>query len=171
MGFDEPDAKHRLAASVSGGTNPATLARNFFKAYYTGRSKPDFKQPKGIVTATIDKKAVEVLGEPLLATRLTPEGYRISEVFKTGTQPTRESSVWRAPQAARSFYVSHTQAGQPLLVIEPSENAVYRVQRDAVGESFILTELRGQTGETLYFADASAAPGVVYTYRVIPVHA
>ncbi len=171
MGFDEPDANHRLSSSVSGGTNPASLARDFFKAYYANRKRPDFVQPGGIVTASIDKKAIEVLGEPMLATSLTPESYRLKEVFKNGTQPTRESSVWRAPQAARSFYVSHTDAGQPLLVIEPSESAVYRVQRDTIGESFILTELRGSTGETLYYADTSAVPGVVYTYRVIPVHA
>lgn len=171
MGFDEPDEQHRLSSSVSGGTNPASLARDFFKAFYANRRKPDFVQPSGIVTASIDKKAIEALGEPMLATRLTPEAYRIKEVFKSGTQPTRESSVWHAPQAARSFYVSHTEAGQPLLVIEPSENALYRIQRDAVGESFILTELTGTTGEKLYYTDASAVPGVVYTYRVIPVHA
>lgn len=171
MGFDEPDAKHRMASNVSGGTNPASLARNFFKAYYTGRSKPDFVQPSGIVSATIDKKALQVLGEPMLATSLTPSAYRLTEIFKNGTQPTRESSVWRAPAAARSFYVQHTEAGQPLLVIEASEQAVYRVQRDAIGESFILTELRGGAGETLYYADTSAKPGVTYTYRVIPVHA
>ena len=40
-----------------------------------------------------------------------------------------------------------------------------------MGESFILTELRGYVGETLYYADSKAAPGVTYTYRVIPVHA
>ena len=45
------------------------------------------------------------------------------------------------------------------------------MQRDAVGESFVLTELRGAPGETLYFTDQKARPGVTYTYRVIPVHA
>ena len=49
--------------------------------------------------------------------------------------------------------------------------AVYRVQRDAAGESFILTELRAAAGETLYYTDNRAQPGVTYTYRVIPVHA
>lgn len=35
----------------------------------------------------------------------------------------------------------------------------------------MLTELYGGAGETLYYTDTSAKPGVVYTYRVIPVHA
>ncbi|MDO5144237.1 MAG: PBP1A family penicillin-binding protein [bacterium] len=171
MGFDEPDKAHKLSNAVSGGTNPASLARNFFKAWYQNRGKPDFVKPKGIVSVTLDKKALEVRGEPMLATKLTPESYRLSEVFTEGTQPTRQSDVWTAPAAARSFYVSHTESGQPLLVIEPASTAIYRVQRDAVGESLILTELRGTYGESLYYADTSALPGVTYTYRVIPVHA
>jgi len=171
MGFDEPDSSHRLANSVSGGTNPASLARNFLRAWYADKKKPDFTQPGGIVSATIDKKAIEWKGEPMLATSLTPSSYRVSEVFAEGTQPTRKSDVWSAPASAKSFYVTHSDDGQPLLVIEPSQTAVYRVQRDAVGESFILTELRGNAGETLYFTDTKARPGVTYTYRVIPVHA
>ena len=171
MGYDNPDSSHRLPNSVSGGTNPATLARNFLKAWYTGRDKPDFTRPKGIVTAEIDKKAIEWRGEPMLATSLTPSAYRITEYFREGTQPTRASDVWKAPAQAKSFYVTHNDSGQPLLVIEPAATAVYRIQRDAVGESFILTELRGSAGETLYYADSKAAPGVTYTYRVIPVHA
>lgn len=171
MGFDEPDASHRLASSVSGGTNPATLMKNFLNAWYTGRSKPDFKQPSGIVTVELDKKAIEWRGAPMLATNLTPSSYRIREIFIDGTQPTVTSDVWSAPSAARSFYVSHSDIGQPLLVIEPSATAVYRIQRDAVGESRVLTELRGSAGEKLYYTDASALPGVTYTYRVIPIHA
>ena len=171
MGYDNPDSTHRLPNSVSGGTNPATLARNFLKAWYTGKDKPDFTRPKGIVTAEIDRKAIEWRGEPMLATSLTPSAYRITEYFREGTQPTRASDVWKAPAQAKSFYVTHNDSGQPLLVIEPAATAVYRIQRDAVGESFILTELRGSAGETLYYADSKAAPGVTYTYRVIPVHA
>ena len=171
MGFDEPDSKHRLPNSVSGGTNPATLARNFLKAYYTGRAKPDFSRPEGIVSVEIDKKAIEWKGEAMLATSLTPKAYRFSELFAAGNQPTRKSDVWAAPPSAKSFYVTHSDSGQPVLVIEPGSTAIYRVQRDAVGESFVLTELRGAPGETLYFTDQKARPGVTYTYRVIPVHA
>lgn len=171
MGYDEPDAAHRLPNRVSGGTNPASLARNFLRAWYTGRKKPDFTKPKGIVSADIDKKAIEWRGEPMLATSLTPSAYRLNEVFLDGTQPKKKSDVWNAPASAKSFSVSHSDDGQPLLVIQASDAAVYRVQRDAAGESFILTELRAATGETLYYTDNRAQPGVTYTYRVIPVHA
>lgn len=171
MGFDEPDSSRRLPSSVSGGTNPASLARAFLKDFYAGRTLKSFPKPTGIVSAVLDKKAVEVRGMPMLATSLTPETYRVTEVFREGTQPTRKSDVWVAPAAARSFTVGHDPDGQPRLVIEASEAALYRIQRDAVGESFILTELYAEPGQVLTYVDERAQPGVTYTYRVIPVHA
>ncbi|MBE5796533.1 MAG: PBP1A family penicillin-binding protein [Clostridiales bacterium] len=171
MGYDQPDNTHRLPNSVSGGTNPATLARNFLKAYYASRSKPAFRKPSGIVSVTLDKKAIQLKGEPMLASSLTPDAYKLTEVFREGTQPTKKSDVWTAPASAKSFYVTHDEQGQPRLVIQASGAAVYRVQRDAVGESFILTEMRAEAGQTLTYTDDRAQPGVTYTYRVIPVHA
>ena len=171
MGYDEPDDNHRLSNSVSGGTNPASLARNFLKAYYADRSKPTFSKPGGLVTVTLDKKAIEWRGEPMLATSLTPDSYKVKEIFLEGTQPTKKSDVWQPPASARSFYVTHNGEGQPQLVITASDAAVYRVQRDAIGESFILTELRADAGQTIYYTDDRARDGVTYTYRVIPVHA
>ena len=171
MGYDKPDDRHVLRSNVSGGTNPATLAAGFLKSWYADKNRPKFVQPEGIVSVEIDKKAVEWRGEAMLATKLTPSAYRITEVFAAGTQPTKRSDVWNAPAQARSFTVTHNDDGLPVLDIGASDDAVYRVQRDAVGESFILTELYGNAGETLYFTDTKAQPGVVYTYRVIPVHA
>nr|MBR4281294.1 PBP1A family penicillin-binding protein [Clostridia bacterium] len=171
MGFDDPDDKHRLPNSVSGGTNPASLARNFLKAWYDNRKKPTFQNPGGFVTVTLDKKAIEQRGEPMLATSLTPDGYKIKEIFIKGTQPTKKSDVWQPPASARSFQVTHDGNGQPQLIITASDAAVYRVQRDAIGESFILTELRAEAGQTITYTDDRARDGVVYTYRVIPVHA
>lgn len=171
MGYDEPDDTHRLSNSVSGGTNPASLARNFLKAYYTGRSKPSFAKPDGLVTVTLDKKAIEWRGEAMLASSLTPEAYKVKELFVSGTQPTKKSDVWQPPASTRSFYVTHDDDGQPRLVITASDAAVYRVQRDAAGESFILTEMRAEAGQTLTYTDTKAREGVTYTYRVIPVHA
>lgn len=171
MGYDEPDDTHRLSNSVSGGTNPASLARNFLKAYYTGRSKPSFTKPSGLVSVTLDKKAIEWRSEAMLATSLTPAAYQFTELFAEGTQPTKKSDVWQPPASTKSFYVTHDGEGQPQLVITASDAAVYRVQRDAAGESFILTELRAEAGQTLTYTDTKAREGVTYTYRVIPVHA
>ena len=66
--------------------------------------------------------------------------------------------------------MTHNNSGNPVLVITAADAGLYRIQRDAVGESMILNELYGSAGETLYYTDAKARPGVVYTYRIIPIH-
>ncbi len=170
MGFDNPDSAHRLQSWVSGGDYTAALATRFFKTVYTGKNKPDFQSPGGLVWLKIDTKSIEWAGEPMLASSLTPKAYQYSEVFLANNHPTKESTVWRAPRAVSGFYVTHNDAGNPVLVITPSDAALCRVQRDAVGESFILTERYGGAGETIYVTDTSAKVGVVYTYRIIPVH-
>lgn len=171
MGFDEPDANHKLQSWVSGGDNTAAMARNYFQALYKDREKPQFSRPDGIVAREIDKQAIKWKGEAMLAVDLTPKNYRYTEYFAEGSQPTKKSDIWTPPRALNSFSVSHNESGYPLLKLQPSDTAVYRVQRDTYGESFVLTELYGGQGETLYYTDTTAKPGVIYTYRVIPVHA
>ena len=171
MGFDNPDSSHRMSGSTSGGDNTAALSRNFFKAAYQGRSKPQFDRPGGIISLELDKKSVEWKGEAMLAVDITPKAYRFTDVFTASNHPTKTSDIWNAPRTPNSFYVTHNDSGNPLLVIQPADYAVYRIQRDSIGESYVLTELTGSAGETLYYADTKAVPGVVYTYRVIPVHA
>ncbi len=170
MGYDKPDDAHRLPNSVSGGTNPASLARDIFKSWYANRSKPSFRKSSGFTTVTLDRKAIELKGEAMLATRLTPDSYKLTEIFVSGTEPTKYSDVWVAPAQARSFWVEHDDSGQPELHITAREGAVYRIQRDAYGESLILTEQRADAGQTIVYVDSKARPGITYTYRVIPVH-
>lgn len=171
MGFDEPDTNHKLQSWVSGGDHTAAMARDYFKALYQNRDKPQFIRPEGIVALEIDKQSIKWRGEAMLAVDLTPKAYRYTEYFTQDNRPTKKSDVWTPPRALNRFTVSHNENGYPLLVLQPSDTALYRVQRDTYGESFILTELYGGQGETLYYADTSAKPGVVYTYRVTPVHA
>ncbi len=171
MGFDQPDSSHKLQGWVSGGDNTALMAKNYFQKLYSGKTKPQFTVPDGIVRLEIDKQAIKWRGEPMLAVDLTPKAYRYTEVFAAENRPSKKSDVWTPPRTPNRFSVGRSDSGYPLLVIQPADTAVYRVQRDAVGESLVLTELYGTAGETLYYADTKALDGVVYTYRVIPVHA
>ncbi len=171
MGFDEPDSTHKLQGWISGGDNTAAMARDYFKALYQNRDKPQFTRPEGIIALEIDKQAIKWRGEPMLAVDLTPKAYRYTEYFSASNYPTKKSDIWTPPRSPNNFTVGHNESGYPLLMIQPADTAIYRVQRDTYGESFVLTELYGTAGETLYYADTSAKPGVVYTYRVIPVHA
>ena len=161
MGFDEPDQKHKLQGWVSGGDNTAAMARNYFKALYQNRDKPQFTRPGGIIALEIDQQAIKWRGEPMLANDLTPKTYRYTEYFAEDNHPTKKKrTCWTPPRALNSFTVSHSEAGYPVLILQPADTALYRVQRDAVGESFILTELYGSAGETLYFTDMQAKAGV-----------
>lgn len=170
MGFDQTDANHKLPNGITGGRNTASLAASFFKQAYAGKEKPEFIQPKGLVWLTLDKRAITSRGSVMLASDKTPKEYRISEVFSASNRPYAVSDMWQAPSAPSSFYVAHNAGGYPELHFKASSAARYRIQRDTVGESVILTEMLGNAGQTLSYLDTSAQAGVLYTYRVIPIH-
>ena len=170
MGFDQTDASHKISNGITGGRNTASLAASFFKQAYADKEKPEFIQPDGLVWLTIDKRAITSRGSVMLASDKTPKEYRMSEIFSTVNRPYAVSDMWQAPSAPSSFYVGHTAGGYPELQFKASSAARYRIQRDAVGESVILTELIGNAGQTLSYLDTSAQAGVLYTYRVIPIH-
>jgi len=170
MGFDQTDHQHKIPNGITGGKNTASIAAAFFKRAYYEREKPSFAQPDGLVWLTLDKRALTAKGSVMLASSTTPRDYRISEVFTTSNRPYAVSDVWNAPPAPSSFNVSYGDDGLPQLHFKSSAAARYRIQRDSVGESVILTELIGGQGETLTYSDASAQPGIMYTYRIIPIH-
>jgi len=170
MGFDQTDSAHRVASGSTGGDLPAALATAFFQAAYRGKPKPTFTQPKGLVWLELDKESIYARGFPMLASKLTPQSYRYSEVFLESNRPTQYSDVWHAPEGLTSFAIDYADDGKPLLVLHAADTARYRIQRDSIGESVILAELRGHAGETLYYNDFAARYGVTYTYRVTPVH-
>lgn len=170
MGFDQTDSAHKIPNGITGGKNTASLAAAFFKKAYAEKEKPQFTAPEGIIWLTIDKRALTAKGAVMLASSTTPESDRISEVFTTSNRPYAVSDVWNAPAAPSSFYVSHNDIGYPVLTFKAASDARYRIQRDAVGESVILTEMIGSRGQTLTYEDYSASSGILYTYRIIPIH-
>ena len=170
MGYDQTDTQHKIPNGITGGKNTASVAAAFFKQTYAQRDKPDFEVPQGLIWLTIDQRALTSRGSVMLASDTTPESARIREIFATSNRPYAVSDVWEAPPAPSSFYVAHDTNGYPQLSFKAAASARYRIQRDAVGESVILTEMLGSNGQTLTYSDYTAQPGVLYTYRVIPIH-
>jgi len=170
MGFDQTDSKHKIPNGITGGKNTASVAAAFFKGVYTDRDKPQFTSPDGMIWLTLDKRAITARGSVMLAGDATPKDYRMSEVFTVSNRPYAVSDIWNAPAAPASFYVAHDAGGFPELHFKATDAARYRIQRDAVGESVILTEIMGTSGQSVTYSDQSAVPGVLYTYRVIPIH-
>ena len=170
MGFDQTDSQHKIPNGVTGGKNTASIAAAFFKRAYAEQKKPEFKTPEGVVWLTLDQRAMTARGSVMLASDTTPKNYRISEVFAQANRPYAVSDIWNAPPAPAGFYVTHDHGGFPLLQFKASSYARYRIQRDAIGESVILTEMIGSNGQAMSYKDYSAKPGVLYTYRIIPIH-
>ena len=170
MGFDQTDASHKIPHGITGGKNTASVAAQFFKDVYDGKEKPQFETPNGLIWLTLDKRAITARGSVMLAGETTPKDYRISEVFTISNRPYAVSDLWNAPSAPASFYVAHDGGGFPELHFRAADTARYRIQRDAVGESVILTEIMGTSGQNVTYSDTSAVSGVLYTYRVIPIH-
>lgn len=170
MGFDQTDSMHKIPNGITGGKNTASVAAAFFKDAYSGRDKPQFSEPEGLVWLTLDQRAITARGSVMLAGDTTPKDYRFSEVFIASNRPYAVSDIWNAPPAPSSFYVAHDAGGFPELHFKANGTARYRIQRDSVGESVILTEIVGSSGQNLTYSDYSAQPGVLYTYRVIPIH-
>ena len=153
MGYDQTDAKHKISNGITGGRNTASLAAAFFKKAYADREKPDFSQPDGLVWLTLDKRALTSRGSIMLASDKTPKEYRLSEVFAASNRPYAVSDIWQAPDAPSSFYVAHNASGYPELHFKASSDARYRIQRDSVGESVILTEMIASSGQALSFLE------------------
>jgi len=170
MGFDQTDDTHKIPEGVTGGKHTASVAAAFFKRAYEDRKKPEFSAPEGVVWLTLDQRAITARGSVMLASDNTPKNYRISEVFTKANRPYTVSDVWNAPPAPSGFYVSHDAGGFPQLHFKALAPARYRIQRDTVGESVILTEIVGSNGQNVSYSDYSAQPGVLYTYRIIPIH-
>ncbi len=170
MGFDQTDAQHRIPNGTTGGTNTASVAAAFFRHAYADREKPQFVEPEGMVWLTLDKRAITARGSVMLAGESTPKSYRFSEIFAASNRPYAVSDLWNAPSAPSSFYVAHDAGGYPELHFKATSTARYRIQRDAVGESVILTEMVASSGQSVTYNDYTAIPGVLYTYRVIPIH-
>jgi len=170
MGFDNTDARHKIPNGITGGKNTASVAASFFRKVYADKEKPQFTSPNGVIWLTLDQRAITARGSVMLAGDLTPKDFRLSEVFITSNRPHAVSDIWNAPTPPSSFYVSHNADGFPELHFKASGNARYRIQRDSAGESVILTEMVASYGQNLTYSDNTAYPGVLYTYRIIPIH-
>ena len=147
-------------------------------------TKPLARRAKQVVSLEIDRTLIPILnvtlekqsnvrvicGSIMLASDKTPKEYRLSEVFAASNRPYAVSDIWQAPDAPSSFYVAHNASGYPELHFKASSDARYRIQRDSVGESVILTEMIASSGQALSFLDSTAQAGILYTYRIIPIH-
>ncbi len=171
MGFDNTDSTHKIPNGTTGGGKTALLASAFLSKALEGRESPDFTQPDGLVWLTLDKRAMQLTGQAMLASDMTPEKYRYGEVFLETNRPYEVSTVWNPPLPPVNFYITNAENGKPVLSFTAAQYARYRIVRESGdGTSEQLTEMVLEAGNTAAYTDESAQVGVTYTYRIIPIH-
>lgn len=159
MGFDKTDSTHKIPNGTTGGGKTALLASAFLSKALEGRESPDFTQPEGLVWLTLDRRAMELTGNAMLASDMTPEKYRYGEVFLETNRPYEVSTVWNAPLPPTNFYITNAENGKPVLNFTAAQYARYRIVRESGnGASEQLTEMVLEAGNTATYTDESA-PG------------
>lgn len=167
QGYDNTDPEHCLASSATGSKYPSVIAASIFDSIYAdGRAEPFAQRPAGIKEITLDKDALYD-GSSELATELTPDKSRISELFIAGTEPTEYSSYYSVPKACE---INAAVSGGTVTVSIVPRNSytLYRIYRITDNEHLQIAALSGRAGETLSIEDGSAHGTV--SYYAIPEH-
>ena len=165
MGTDS-SAEGYLPQEAVGGSSPAIMLANFFKAVSGSMTFTDFDIPEGVSEYTIDCSDED--GNVYLAADDTPEEFRMKEYFLKENAPTKYSPKWTKPTAPVELGWSIDQSGRPVISFT-AENASfkYRIIRSSSGsEEKTVFEIEGKTGY-VSFTDADATPGAAYVYRII----
>ena len=158
MGFDQPDSGHALPASVTGGAEPARLARSLLAGE---TAAGDFPMPPSVIPAELDKTALGGLHKALLAGEHTPEDARVTEYFTRMRLPNETSTLWDAPLHPDDARLT----GDGLSFTAKSDLDEYLILKDGTEAAV----LRGRAGETLTFpvSDPTAEYAVAARNRLL----
>lgn len=171
MGFDDSSGGKTLPADSGGGSYPALLLSSLFSSIYADREPPVFTRPKEVAELSLDKRALTSEHEALLATELTPESERVSEVFVSGTEPTLLSDYWSVPLPPTDLSALRNEDGSVTIHFTPPSDAfVYRLYRaDSKGFAVLLGSFTGSALPQSLLDPAAGLCGL-YRYYVVPVH-
>ncbi|MEG0985132.1 MAG: PBP1A family penicillin-binding protein [Clostridia bacterium] len=169
MGFDRPDAAHKLNNSVTGSSHPAKLATEFLRENAEKVDGGAFELPDGLLRVPIDKRALTQKHQAMLLSELTPKAYAQIELFPASRTPTKVSDVWQAPSQIFDLKATGGEDGVTLSFTCVDDYALYRVFRVSEQGAEVIGELSGTRGEVLSLHDG--AGGRESAYQVQPVEA
>ena len=154
MGFDAPGANHVMPASEGGSGFPAKLCAAFYKSVSRQLSGKDFKKPKSVKRALVDKVALEQEHRALLTTADTPSEYAEVELFHLNDVPQRYSENWIAPRMAAELRLLTGPGETPVVsFIAQDARAEYQLLRTSNGRTEEIAVLTGDEGQEVRFAD------------------
>lgn len=170
MGFDHPDADHRLSSSEGGSGYPARLCASILHQIRPLLSGEDFRKPDDVSIALIDKLALEE-DEILLATENTPAEFVTAELFHPDKLPTDDSDRWNAPAQITDLMLISGSGEAPVLQFTANSALVdYLILRTRDDKTEVIATLTGNPGDILRFADADADLTKPVSYVVLPRH-
>ena len=154
MGFDAPDASHVMPASEGGGGYPAKLCAAFYKSIAGELSGRDFRKPRSVKAALVDKTALEQEHKALLVTANTPAEYAEAELFHSDDVPQSYSENWTAPRMVADLRLLTGPGETPVLSFTARDaRAEYQLLRVSNGKTEEIAVLTGDPGEEIRFAD------------------
>ncbi len=170
MGYDSPDAQHRMSSSEGGSGYPARLCAAFLSKTRSMLSRKNFVKPESVRTALVDSLALQE-DRVLLATEQTPAEFVVTELFHEGGLPQAFSDNWTAPRQVFDLTLLSDYGETPVLQFTAQDqNAEYLVLRACDGVTDIAGMLTGAPGDTLRFADTTADLTRNLTYSILPRH-
>lgn len=171
MGFDEPDAAHKLSNAVSGSAQPARLAAAYMKALDDKASGGAFHMPSGLTEVLLDQRAFLDLKRAVLASDITPKSQILREVFPVNRVPTEVSAAWNIPLPLTDFALDADEQMKPRLTFTIREDdAVYLVYRRSEPGEALIAELRGEVGEAVAYIDSDAYTEGPLSYYILPAN-
>jgi len=172
MGFDKRSTENYLPQDAYGSTYTTIIARHIFEYLYEDRETPNFEKPVGVVEVKLDGKALREQKRVLLASALTPSEYIVTEYFKRGTEPTKESDYWVVPETPYNFNVTLNEDNQPVISFVPRDAfAAYIIMKALDGkDASAVQQIYTGTLDPVEWVDTAVSPGETYQYYVVPVH-
>ncbi len=149
-----------LPSSVTGGSSPATIAREILENLYKNKSKPqDFTPPQSVKRMKVAKNSLAEGRELLLANE--NEDY-IEEYFSLKNLPRNKTN-----EDPEIFDFSVTiQNGKPYIQIR-GNGSYYELHRTEDDKDRVIARLNGKEAS---FTDDSAESGKTYVYYAIPFY-
>ena len=170
MGFDDAENGRCLPKDCGGGTYPAMLLSEVFRALYADRESPRFAVPDGVVSVRLDAATLNREHVAVLANGLTPDDCVLSEYFIRGTEPSVFSEYWQLPEPPADLCVLLSGDAAAVTFTPPSRYMRYRLYREDENGFAILLETFDPAGCPVTYSDPTDRLNGTYAYYVIPVH-
>jgi len=172
IGFDETTPSTYLDSSITGSSLPTQYILDLLCACCPQGDGETFPQSDEIVWLDIDDYTRSQTGDITLATKLTPDNYRLHEIFSKRFAPDTESTYWQLPEAPNELNLQSTLDGAVRISFQADDvRARYRIFRSNGMTASEIAVLDGKPDQLAVFYDHNLQWLQQYQYYVTAEHA